>query len=266
MVHAIEFHGRLWRSDGRPANPGAYDLLFRLHEAADADRVVWEGRVLDVPVAAGGFYHVLLGEQAALRPQLFADGPCWLQVYVLRDGKAPDPASPRIPLLGSTLRLGAEVDGLDGRVTALEARAGEGAAGGSRDTKRKLRVLHRRLKRLEEGGGAVGVLADRVAQLEKRMGRLDGEEGRVVRLEDELEDIVGPDGDVVDLTERVEALERRGIEPLALVPDGLAAMAERIEALQARLDAMEGRRADGSKTEPRPARPRARKPVPEAAR
>ncbi|MFZ5482486.1 MAG: hypothetical protein ACOZNI_37330 [Myxococcota bacterium] len=247
MVHTIEFHGRLSRADGRPANPGSYDLLFRLHVTREADGSVWEEVIHEIPVASGGFYHVVLGGGSALRPSVFEDGPRWLSVSVLRPGKAPAEMSERVALTGITVRLGDALGQLDGRLSAMEARPPSSGGGGLRAGElgkhaRRIRILHRRLKKLEAGGGPLVAVLARLDDLERRVRRLDGEDGRFDRIEDELEDLVGPDGDVVDLTERLVALEAHARAPTHVVgfPEGLA---ERLDALQARLDAIEGKAA-----------------------
>jgi hypothetical protein len=204
MVNAIELHGRLCRADGRPANPGTYDLQFRLHGAPTGDAMLWTEDVRAVAVAPGGYYHVVLGLDEPLKPGSFDGRPRFLSVRVLREGRAGEELGDRIPLLGVLLTLGDGVRRLEARIAALED-----SKGGSKERRllRRTRVLRKRVERLESGEGPLPAVVARLAALEARVARLDGEEGRVARLEDEVEDIVGPDGDLVDLSERLSALE-----------------------------------------------------------
>ncbi len=211
MVHAIEFHGRLCRADGRPANPGSYDLAFGLHTSREGSTTLWEDEVHGVPVAAGGYYHTVLGTGNALRPHLFDGSPRYLSVRVVREGRKDEELSERVPVLGVLLTVAESVRALDARVSLLEA---GGEDPGANLVTRRMRSLRRRLRRLEAGEGALAPVLARLASIETRLARLDGQEGRVTRIEDELEDIVGPDGDIVDLTERMDAIEK-GIARLA---------------------------------------------------
>lgn len=240
VVHTIEFHGRLCRADGRPANPGTYDLYFQLFEGREGERAIWEEALEAVPVAAGGFYHVVLGQGVALRPELFKETPRYLGVRVIRAGRPAEETAERVPLTGVTLKLGASAGALDARVGALETNGGapSGELVGPK-TRKRLRVLHRRLRRLESGGGTVGLLATRLGMLEERLARLDGEEGRVTHLEDEMEDLVGPDGDVVDLNERMDRVECRPPELRVLQAPEVAALQERVERLLRRVEELE---------------------------
>jgi hypothetical protein len=260
LVEAIEFHGRLQRSDGRPVNPGRYDLLFRLHTGLADDGATWTEQINDVAVAAGGFFHVVLGRQHPIRAQLFDHGGTWLSVQVVRDGRPAGEVGERIPLSGGIVRLGAAVAELERQVADLGGgetiRLPTAPAPADEDLqllRRRTLKLHRRLQALEAGRGAVGTVGDRVAELESRLLRVDGEDGRVMRIEDELEDIVGPDGDVVDLLERMDRIEGRAPELLAnlarhrppleepgaaarakVLGDALAAIERRVAALEAR--------------------------------
>lgn len=205
MVHAMEFHGRLRRADGRPADPGVVDLVFGLFASPDGGAPLWEEEVRDVRIGPEGEYHTVLGDLNALRPALFDGSTRYLAVRVVRGGRREAELSDRVPVLGLVVALGDEVRRIDGRVAAVEA-GGEAQV----RTAKRVRVLRRRIRRLEAGEGPIAPLLERIAALEARLARLDGAEGRVARLEDELEDIVGPDGDLVDLTERIEALEKSG--------------------------------------------------------
>lgn len=262
VVHTLEFHGRLCRSDGRPANPGTYDLQFSLYDGPEGERALWEEALESIPVAAGGFYHVILGQRAPLRADHFRDHTRWLAVRVLRSGKAGEEIGDRVPLTGVALGLGAAHALIEARVAALEG--GGGAASADPRVRRRIVVLHRRLKRLEKGGGAVGLVAARLGAVEERVALLDGEEGRVTHLEDEMEDIVGPDGDIVDLNERMDLLEGRGSDlrvaigsaELRQLEERIAALARRVEELEACLVARAPDPMPPPPSSPRAARPR----------
>lgn len=220
MYTLIEFHGRLSRSDKRPANPGRYDLLFQLHPSADGNATLWSENLKGIEVAPGGFYYVTLGQKAPLSAALFA-APRWLSVRVIVGGKRSDEHSSRVPMLGQVVCLGELVQQLDARVQSLET-----ALGSLEVTRRSARdggpagrltdwadEVTGRLGTLEaQGGGAAG---GQVADLILRLEAIDGEEGRLTRIEDELEDIVGKDGDLVDLNERMDLLEGRAPELIA---------------------------------------------------
>lgn len=232
MVHTIEFHGRLSRADGRPANPGTYDLDFRLHDTADAITALWREEARDVAVAAGGFYHVILGFGTPLHPRLFASGPKFLSCSIARGARSGEEMGERVALLGATLRLEATVADLDARLAALEIERQAVPALDGALIRRRLVSLRRRQRRLEGGGGVIGVLLTRLAALEQRVQRIDGDDGRLDRLEDELEDLVGPDGDVVDLDERMVAIERHRPDPYRIVDAGISLLEERIDRLE----------------------------------
>lgn len=227
MVHSIEFHGRLCRAHEPPADPGVYDLLFRLHPAPGDDTVLWEDEVRAISVAPGGYYHVVLGDRNALEASLFDGSPRYLSVHVLREGRRTEEAADRVPLLGLLVQLSDTVARIEGRLTGLEAtRAGDTVA------RRRTRLLRRRLFRLEHGETGFAGLGARIAALESRLSRLDGESGRLGRIEDELEDLVGPDGDVADLDARLCRIE--GTTPPG-EPDRLAVLERRFNELEARL-------------------------------
>ncbi len=217
MYTLIEFHGRLSRSDKRPANPGRYDLLFQLHASADGAAALWTEALKGVEVAPGGFYYVTLGQKASLSASLFTAGPRWLSVRVVAGGKRSDEHSSRVPVLGQLICLADTVQQVETRVQQIEATlASLGAArgarreGGLRDWAQELTD---RLSVLEEGGS--GVRGGQLEQIVLRLEAIDGEEGRLTRIEDELEDIVGPDGDIVDLNERMDLLEDRAPDLIA---------------------------------------------------
>lgn len=217
MTTLVEFHGRLSRSDKRPANPGRYDLLFQLHPTGEGAAVLWSETLKGVDVAPGGFYYVILGLKAPLSAGLFTSTPRWLSVRVIASGKKADEHSSRVPILGTGVALAEQVQSIEGRLAQLEhvlsgaeSRSGRGT-GRLRDW---LDELTTRLSTLESR------LQDeesprQVAEILRRLEEIDGEEGRLTRMEDELEDIVGPDGDIVDLNERMDRLEGRAPELIA---------------------------------------------------
>lgn len=227
MVHSIEFHGRLCRADEPPADPGVYDLLFRLHPTATGETVLWQDEVRAISVRAGGYYHVILGDGNALEPRLFDGSPRYLSVRFLRDGRGTDEAADRVPLLGMLVQIADNVGRMEGRLATLESTHAEDTV-----ARRRTRMLRRRVSHLEHGDGGLTALGARVAALESRLSRVDGEAGRLARIEDDMEDLVGPDGDVVDLDARVGRLE--GITPPGQ-PDRLAILERRFTELEGRL-------------------------------
>lgn len=220
MYTLIEFHGRLSRSDKRPANPGRYDLLFQLHPSADGNATLWSENLRGIDVAPGGFYYVTLGQKAPLSSTLFA-APRWLSVRVIVGGKRSDEHSSRVPMLGQVVCLGELVQQLDARVQSLESALSTLDAGrrGGREQSPGARLrdwaedVGGRLATLEAEGGAPH--STQVAELVLRLEAIDGEDGKLTRIEDEIEDIVGKDGDLVDLNERMDALEARAPELIA---------------------------------------------------
>jgi hypothetical protein len=229
MAYALEFHGRLCRADHPPARPGLYDLRFGLHARPDDHATLWEDEIDAIPVAAGGFYHVVLGRGNALEADVFDGSPRFLSVRLARLPGPAEEVADRVPLLGLVLRLADALVHVEARIAALEA-----APVSSRDPTARLRTrqLRRRLSAISGVDGSLAALADRLTTIEARIARLDGERGRVVRMEDELEDLVGPDGDVVDLDARLCRLE--GVTPPG-APDRLAVLERRFGELEGRL-------------------------------
>jgi len=219
MYTLIEFHGRLSRSDKRPANPGRYDLLFQLHATVDGTAAIWSETVRGVEVAPGGFYYVALGQKAPLVANFFTSGPRWLSVRVIIGGKRSDEHSSRVPLLGQVVSLADLAQQLDARVAQIENTLSNLGAprGASRDPGGGLREwasdVTARLNGIEERGG--GLSGDLINRLHLRLEAIDGDEGRLTRIEDELEDIVGTDGDIVDLNERMDLLEAQAPDLIA---------------------------------------------------
>ena len=77
MQGRFEFHGRLCRSDKRPANPGLYHLQFQIHgqpRDSQRDKIYWEEVIEKVEVVPGGFYRVVLGQGEPVDPVIFSRG------------------------------------------------------------------------------------------------------------------------------------------------------------------------------------------------
>lgn len=247
MSTLIEFHGRLSRSDKRPANPGRYDLLFQLHPTAEGAAVLWSETLKDIDVAPGGFYYVILGQMTPLSSNLFTTAPRWLSVRVLASGKKTEEHSSRVPLLGTEVALWEQVQGVEARLAQIEhvlmgaeTRVGR-STGRLRDwmdeVTERVAALERRVSDESSPRQLVEVLA--------RLEGIDGDDGRLTRLEDELEDIVGPDGDIVDLNERMDQLEGRAPELIANLRarEGETGR-ERIERLDLHIQGLRDRIAD----------------------
>lgn len=253
MGDAIEFVGRIGRSDGKLVAAGRFDLAFRIFSDRDGNTVLWAEDHDDVPVAVGGSFHVVLGMQQALVARVFSVTPRWLAVSIRKDDQLIE-AGDRVPILGAAVRIADELSAL--RDTMEESVRGQAEptlpfpSGENIDApaRRRLIKLHRRLSRIEHGEGLLTGIRTRLAAVETRLQRLDDDDhGRVVRLEDEVEDIVGPDGDILDLLERIEALEQgrvaTGVEPPAPVEDvrtdaRLAVVEERVATLRAENEAL----------------------------
>lgn len=221
MFSLLEFHGRLSRSDKRPANPGRYDLLFQLHASAEGGSGLWSETLKGVDVAPGGFYYVVLGQKTPLTASLFGSSPRWLSVRVITGGKRTDEHSSRVPIVGQTVFLGEVVQTVENRIlqieqTLLGTDPGRGARkdNGAPRFRDWVSDFQDRLDHLE-GTLRAGPGSDQLNALLKRLDAIDGEEGRLTHLEDELDDIVGPDGDIIDLSERMEVLEDRAPELIA---------------------------------------------------
>lgn len=236
VAHVIEFRGRLARSDGKDVAAGHFDLRFRLHLAREGAAHVWEERHAGVHVSNGGSYAVLLGGDEELDAAYFVE-PRWLGVYLDRGGVLAE-VGDRVPLSGATVRLCEQVRAINARMDANDAMQGSVGGGGSghdavdASARKRVLKLHRRLRRIEHGGGVVSALDARLRDVESRLTRLDdGEGGRVLRLEDELEDIVGQDGDIIDILERIEAIEKGHGGPMRLVK-GTEEVEARVEAVE----------------------------------
>lgn len=245
MHSGIEFHGRLSRSDRRPANPGQYDLLFQIFPKPKSQRVLWSETVCGVEVRSGGFFDVVLGSVNPIDANLFAQTPRWLGVCVVRSGRPDRENASRIPLLGDGVRLHVRLVELSTRLTHLEnVFIGEDATSRGnrlRALPRRIQQLYTDLRRIQErlsvleGADEFSDLARQLTALSAELARLSAPSGRLTRIEDELEDLVGPQGDVVDLSERMDSLEKR---ILVGTGAGSDALAELITSFQGALEEM----------------------------
>lgn len=227
MAHVLEFNGRLTRSDKRPANPGTYDLGFALHASVGDDEPVWSENARGVDVVPGGFFRVVLGRSQPLSGELFAEGPQWLAVRVIRGRQMEEETGPRVPVAGGQLLLWERVDRIEGRMG--EGDVGERLQGLVDELRERLESLESEVEDSD--------LSPRLAELDQRLSALDGEEGRVTHIEDELEDLIGPEGDVVDLNERMDLIEGKEPHLLAQLRARVSeAERERVKTLRNELD------------------------------
>ena len=211
MLKGIEYHGRLARRDGRPANPGTYTLRFALHSDPKTRRSSWTEEHPAVPVNPGGFFTVILGLTQPMKADLFKKGPRWLSVVVIRKSEPGEETAPRVPLLGGDLLLLDAIERLEKRVAKIEA---------FQKHREEMPSPIRLADRLQHAEGRIAVISDgdlpamsrRLERLAGRLDALDTEDGRLDRIEDRLEDIDGEDGDVIDLNDRVDRLEQ-GLAP-----------------------------------------------------
>ncbi len=227
-LNIVECHGRLCRSDGRPANPGTYRLYFSLHRERRGAKELWAETLDGVDVAPGGFYHIILGSQTPFPENLFRGNPVYLATRVVRGDKIADESTHRVPVIAHSLQNGTVLADIHARLSALEEhlftlgitdKLGNRTRRADRGQYPGLLLsvsdLLERLARVEAAGDRFeSGTESRLEALETRADDLDDEStGRVTRIEDELDDIIGPDGDVVDLNERMDRLE--GVAGLA---------------------------------------------------
>lgn len=207
MLKGIEYHGRLTRTDGRPANPGTYTLKFALHSDERTRRTSWTEEVRNVTVNSGGFFSVILGLTIPMKADHFKTVPRWLSVRIVRKGEMADETGPRTPMLGTQVRLLDMLERLEKRIGKLEEH---------RQSSLDQPSPQRLSERLTKVEGRVTIVSDgdlpalmkRVERLLGRVDLLDCDDGRLDRVEDRLDDIDGSGGDIVDLNERVDALEK----------------------------------------------------------
>lgn len=218
MSERIEYHGRFCRADGRPANPGSYQFRFALYEGADGSTRVWEETHQGVRVAAGGFYHVLLGAQNPLPEDCFKGEPLWLAVQQIRSSKVGDEVGKRVPLLAQGLRaieISMRTEKRMDEFETLLRRSGLLPDEGDVESEpwalrviglgEELDALALRLGEAEKSGGRQGE-RQRLQALSDRVEALARLEDRVLNIEDEIEEIVGSEGDLAELTERLDNL------------------------------------------------------------
>ena len=260
MQGLLEFHGRLSRSDKRPANPGAYSLLFQLHGqsriGAKRDKVYWQETLEGVQISPGGFYRVVLGRSEPLPAKIFAPGPRWMSVQVIRSGRLDSENSSRVPVLGHELALQKSIEQNAARLDKLDASLSQMTSSSS-----KVETFHTKIRRIIESIDALeGRISDvedpttmdavvrRLEALTLRLDSVDKDDGRLDKLELEFEDIVGPDGDVVDLNERMDRIEGKAPELIASLRERerhapqqrqITDVLEVMEKMQARINSLE---------------------------
>jgi exonuclease VII small subunit len=206
VIPGIEHHGRLCRRDGRPANPGQYDLRFALHRDEVGKRSCWAEDHTSVHVAPGGFYSVLLGQEKPIKPSYFDNGARQLSVRILRKGEPEEETGNRTPFTGYIQQLGATTEALTQRIEHLEAaEAIRGAQTNPDVFDQNLAALEQRVQILEND--RITDLENLVKLLAERLLAVDGVGQRLDRAEDRIEDIDGAEGDIVTLIERMHAVE-----------------------------------------------------------
>jgi hypothetical protein len=228
----FEHHGRLSRRDGRPANPGHYELRFALHGDPDGKRACWTEDHLHVTVSPGGFYSVLLGAQTPIKASYFDRGIRHLSVRILRKGEVESETGQRIPFTGRLHQLSVLGDKLDVRIEKLErAETTRGAQPSPEELAQTIEGLEHRVRLLEST--RIGSLEQAIKLICQRLDLIDGEGKRLDLLEDRIEDIDGTDGDIVDLIERMHAVETVAPQLFDYLADENPAM--ELEALEARV-------------------------------
>jgi hypothetical protein len=251
MQGLFEFHGRLQRSDKRPANPGTYALQFQLHgqpRVSQRDKLYWEEVLDKVEVAPGGFFRVVLGKQTAVEPGVFSRGVRWMSVRVLRAGTLDEESGCRVPVVGQSMRLYSAISKLEARLLGADERLNSFVTSAPKVEQFQTRVnriseavegLRSRLGFLE-GGTEQKSIIRRVEALTNRLDDVDREDGRIDKLELELDDLVGPDGDVVDLNERMDRVEGHAPELIAAlrVRERDAPQQARLHDLRGQIDAI----------------------------
>ena len=160
MQGLLEFHGRLSRSDKRPANPGSYCLQFQLHgqaRASQRDKIYWEEVHDTVDVAPGGFYQVVLGRKVPLDGTMFSRGARWMSVRVVRAGKLDEENNKRIPVVGNSFSLAKSLDKTNHRVNSLEQRIDDVASSSPKVDQFQTR-MNRIVEALEHRAGKALIL------------------------------------------------------------------------------------------------------------
>jgi len=236
VITGFEHHGRLCRRDGRPANPGHYDLRFALHGDPEGKRACWTEDHSHVAVAPGGFYTVLLGTDTPIKPSYFDKGVRHLSVRIVRKGEAEDETGQRVPFTGCLHQLISLGERLGERINKLEqGEAERGAQPSPAQLAETIEGLDLRIRRLESE--RLNNLERAVKLIIERLDLVDGEGKRMDLVEDRIEDIDGPDGDIVDLIERMHAVEVVAPQLFDYLADENPAM--ELEALEERVRKLE---------------------------
>ncbi len=236
VITGFEHHGRLCRRDGRPANPGCYDLRFALHGEREGKRACWTEDHTQINVSPGGFFSVVLGQEKAIKSSYFDRGERYLSVRVLRKGEAEQECTARVPFTGAMVCLNAEQSSIKTRIDSLESEYEERSAQPSpAELAQAIESLDIRIRRLESE--RLNILEKAVLDLTKRLDSIDGEGQRMDRVEDRIEDIDGSDGDIVDLVERMHAVETVAPQLFDYLADENPAM--ELEALEERVRKLE---------------------------
>jgi hypothetical protein len=205
LVTGIEYHGRLARRDGRPANPGTYDLRFALHSDERIKRSCWTEDHKSVVVAPGGFFTVVLGLATPIKAEYFSTGPRWASVRIVRRGELEDETGPRVPVLGGVVCLEQHTRRIVARLSSLEEVAAESAKGPQAlEMQSTIETLHGRLTQLEEG--RLDQVETLLRELSRRVKTLDGDGRRMELLEERVDELDGPSGEVQELVERLDSI------------------------------------------------------------
>ena len=205
LVTGIEYHGRLARRDGRPANPGTYDLRFALHSDERIKRSCWAEDHTSVVVAPGGFFTVVLGLTNPIKAEYFSTGPRWASVRIVRRGELEEETGPRVPVLGGVVCLEQHTRRVVARLNRLEEVATESARGPQAlEMQTSIEALHGRLSQMEEG--RLDQVETLLRELSRRVKALDGDGRRMELLEERVDELDGPGGEVQELAERLDSL------------------------------------------------------------
>jgi hypothetical protein len=77
----MNYQGRLLTKEGTPVADGVYSISFRIYDAAEGGKMLWE-EVHESVQVKGGFFYVLLGSINPLSSSLFNAPDRWLEVKV----------------------------------------------------------------------------------------------------------------------------------------------------------------------------------------